>query len=208
MELQERHKEFVVRGYAQFMDLSEIIDEFIGTFSEDIEEICGIPYIDEIQYLDKYVEQARKAEQEIEEKFREVYEYDEYLVYGEELFNEEIDPQNRKIYDILSSRFRRLDINHQRFPKKYRKLFQQARLDYFRQLQTKNLDNPYNAIEELESLFNVVKKQILEEQDFTKIPLAHQIIKSIITSKKMVAQKHVQGSKSLPEISPPETEEA
>ena len=189
MQLQDHHKKFVVKRYAQFMDLSEIIEDFIHTFRDDIEAICGIRYIDEAKYLDAYVKRLRKEEENDEHEW--VLDYDEHLKDGEELFLKEKGRQNKRIHDMLSTRFRRLNISHTRFPQKFRKFFHDERKKYFQDLQTGCLDNPYKAIEELDSLYKLAKKQIVEEDDIEKIPLAHQILKSIITTKRSLQAREV-----------------
>lgn len=187
MQLQDHHIKFVVKRYAQFMNRSEIIEDFIHTFSDDIQDLCGIPYTDEAKYLDGYVKRLRKKEANDEDAW--ILDYDEHLTNGEELFSKKKEPKNEKIHDILSARFRRLNINHIQFPKKYRELFHDERKAYLQGLQTNCLSNPYETIEELESLYQVAKKQIVEENDIKQIPLAHQILKSIITTKRLLQQK-------------------
>ncbi|RKU29610.1 hypothetical protein C6497_05590 [Candidatus Poribacteria bacterium] len=187
MQLQEHHKKFVVKGFAQFMDLSEIVEEFILTFPDDIKAICGMPYNDEAKYLDAYVKRLREEEANDEHEW--ILDYDEHLNDGAKLFSKEKEGKNERILDMLSNRFRRLNISHTRFPNKYRKFFQDERRAYLQDLQTNCLDCPYNSIEELEALYQIAKKQIVEENDMTRIPLAHQILKSIITTKRLLQEK-------------------
>ena len=185
MKLQERHKQFVIRGYAQFLNLSQIIDEFLHAFPDDIEALCGIPYVDENQFLDEYI--AR--EQELALKKGEPEDYPELLWEAEDEYAEKIEPQIEEIRKILASRFRRLDINHKRFPRKYRALFDQVQREHFQNLHTGSLENPKNVIEELETLYNLVRENIFEHQDLTQVRLAHQILKSIVTSKNLLEKK-------------------
>lgn len=206
MQLQDHHIKFVIKRYAQFMNRSEIIEKFIHTFSDDIKDLCGIPYTDEMTYIDKYVKRLRKEEANDEHEW--ILDYDEHLTDAEELFSKEKEPQNEKIHDILSARFRRLNINHIQFPKKYRKLFHDERKAYFQDLQTNCLDNPYETIEELESLYQVAKKQIVEENDIKQIPLAHQILKSIITTKRLLKEKEAIEARESEEEALSETQEA
>lgn len=206
MQLQDHHIKFVIKRYAQFMNRSEIIEKFIHTFSDDIKDLCGIPYTDEMTYIDKYVKRLRKEEANDEHEW--ILDYDEHLTDAEELFSKEKEPQNEKIHDILSARFRRLNINHIQFPKKYRKFFQDERKAYFQDLQTNCLDNPYETIEELESLYQVAKKQIVEENDIKQIPLAHQILKSIITTKRLLQEKEAIEAREAEEEALSETQEA
>ena len=40
MRLQEKHKEFVVQGYASFMPRTEIVDAFMEEFNDEIYQLC------------------------------------------------------------------------------------------------------------------------------------------------------------------------
>lgn len=187
MNLLEHHKQFVVRGYARFMNLTQIIDEFLHVFPDDIEALCGIPYVDEEQFLEEYV--AKEKKRALKNGTSEYDNYNDALYDAQVEYDEKIEPQIEEIRKILTSRFRRLDISHKRFPRKYRALFDQVQRQHFQSLHTKNLENPQNAIEELETLYNFIREDIFEHKDLTQVPLAHQILRSIVTSKNLLERK-------------------
>ena len=44
MKLAEKHKQFVVERFAQFKILHIIVDEFMGEFEDELDEIFDEPY--------------------------------------------------------------------------------------------------------------------------------------------------------------------
>lgn len=180
MKLQEKHKIFVIRSYARFMKLPEIIDVFIDEFADNIEELCDTPYITEADYIEQSLAEAKKEGSDED--------YDNLIAHAEDIYSHEVEDDNDSIHRKLGARFRRLNITHQQFPQKYRDIFTQLRKEYYQELRTKSLDNPYNTIEELEKLYLKSKKSIIDEDNLKQIPIAHQLLKSIISARNVLRQ--------------------
>lgn len=189
MRLSEEHKEFVVKGYARFMSHQMIVVEFAKEFTEDLAELCGGPSGADIR---EYV-------------------YDRRIVNNPLIgSNHERDPDypmlkaTQDAYDEakerLSTRFRRLNINHPQFPEKYRALFNETRKQFLNMHHSGDLSNPENVIAELGTLYAALKQRIFQDGNIfahgryskdnglKEINLAHQILKTIVVANAANAQ--------------------
>lgn len=196
MQLQEHHKQFVVRRYARFMDRDDIVDDFINNFREDIEELCGKPYETEEEFIDRY-----KRSKEVQH-----VSYSKRIEESEEMFSVIAGVINYHIERLLTNRFRRLDINHPQFPEKYRDLFNATRDAHLNMDDVIDLQDTQNIVMELEMLYNIVKTTIYKDDDITLIPLAHQLLKSILTINLCTIQEQVSAITTSEETHIPNTQ--
>lgn len=180
MQLSEAHKEFVVKGYAQFMSHKRIVMEFAEEFTEDLAELCGGPSAADIR---KYV-------------------YDRPIVKMNRMMSESNEPDypmlkaTQEAYEEakerLGHRFRRLNIDHPQFPEKYRALFNETRKQFINANHSGDLSNPENVITELATLYAALKQRIFRDGNIfnhsafsssdrlKEVNLAHQILKTIV----------------------------
>ena len=170
MRLTEDHKQFVVEGYAKFMKRADIIDTFVERFSDEIEEYCGGLFKTRDEYIQDTLETSHHS------KFSE----DQRI----ELFNEEYDdfkePIIRHLKRKFSTQFRRLDIEHSQFPEKYRELFHRTREEHLNKETEISLSDIQYSLSELVELYDNVKRMIFVENQYSQLPLAHNILKTII----------------------------
>jgi hypothetical protein len=108
---------------------------------------------------------------------------DEVIYYKEKL--------RENLYDQFSS----LDIDHPRFPNKYRALFQQTRNEYYENHHIQDLSITENLGRELETLYGF-QKQLIYKLDNPKEILkqlnsAHQILKTILAHNTVNANQQV-----------------
>lgn len=170
MRLKAHHKEFIVESYAKFMKRSDIVETFFEMFSEYIEELCLEQYKTRDEYiqssLDNYHEIGYSKEKRIE------------------LFHEEYDSNIEHIIvhlkRKLSTQIRRFHIDHPQFPKKYRDLFHNARQEHLNKDTGISLHDMHSSLSELEDLYNNVKRMIYVENQISILPLAHNILRTII----------------------------
>lgn len=193
MRLQEKHKEFVVRGYACFMARTEIVDAFMEEFNDEIYQLCTDDTPSEGKYdttvdehLKKYGIPATAAEMTERE-----------LVHANESFNsfgfkQELRAARNNAKEKLSARFRRLNITHPQFPEKYRALFHQTREEYLANYRTAPLSIPENVILELEILYKLTKELAFEKRDLKSITQAAQILKTIAACNALNEQPNIQ----------------
>ena len=87
--------------------------------------------------------------------------------------------------DFLAVKFRRLNITHPQFPKKYRELFNNTREEYLINYRTDNLPTKANILAQLDVLFGYTKNLAFEENNVRQLALAHQILKTIMVCKAM-----------------------
>lgn len=175
MRLTEEHKQFVVECYAKFMKRADIVEEFVEKFSDDIEQICleyHKPRDEHIQNQLKSSLKWRFSEDERIEEFNE--QYDEY-----------IEPIIRHTKRKLSTQFRRLHIEHPQFPKKYSELFHKTREEHLKKDAEISSDGIQDSLAELEDLYNYVKRMIYVENQISQLPLAHNLLRTIITCQLM-----------------------
>lgn len=164
MNLSEEHKEFVVKGYAQFMKRKTIVARFMDKFIDDLAELCDGPSADDIR---EYVyDQDEHSEGKLAEG----------LIDTLDKTQENYDRAKKR----LAARFRRLDINHPQFPEKYRALFDKTREQFFVDQRSGDLTIPENVTRELETLYGLAKMRAFQNQDTKDIALAHQILKTFV----------------------------
>ena len=164
MNLSEEHKEFVVKGYAQFMKRKTIVARFMDKFIDDLGELCDGPSADDIR---AYVhDQDEHSEDKLARG----------LIGTLDKTQENYDRAKKR----LAARFRRLDINHPQFPEKYRALFDKTREQFFVDQRSGDLTIPENVTRELETLYGLAKMRAFQNQDTKDIALAHQILKTFV----------------------------
>lgn len=193
MRLQEKHKEFVVRGYACFMARTEIVDAFMEEFNDEIYQLCTDDTPSEEKYsttIDKHLKKYGIPATAAEVTERE-------LVHANEPFNSfgfkrELRAARNNAKEKLSARFRRLNITHPQFPEKYRALFHQTREEYLANYRTAPLSIPENVILELETLYKLTKELAFEKRDLKSITQATQILKTIAACNALNEQPNIQ----------------
>ena len=193
MRLQEKHKEFVVQGYACFMSRTEIVDAFMEEFNDEIYQLCtdDIPSKEKYnttldEHLKKYGIPATAAEV-TEREF--VHANDPFNSFD---FKRELRAAHNNAKEKLSARFRRLNITHPQFPEKYRTLFYQTREEYLANYRTASLSIPENVILELETLYKLTKELAFEKRDLKYITQATQILKTIAACNALNEQPNIQ----------------
>ena len=193
MRLKEKHKQFVVKSFAHFMKLTDIIDAFIEEFEDELPtpEIPEMPNIDEIiaeplddselrdrsEFIATYVRNNLKAfdekyGKETDEKLNasalaafNAQRADIYIKNYRGYFNKERAAHERQLRQDLFNQFRRLNIDHRQFPEKYRDLFNQARDEFCANYRTLNLTTPATIAQELETLYGYQKQCIFQAEN-------------------------------------------
>ena len=152
MNLQEKHKEFVIISYANFMQPSDIIDEFIQQFQDEIPQP---PPMQQNQDQDEYHYQVEQYWKSIREKLR--------------------------------NQFRRYDINHKEFPKKYWEIYYQAQNEYVSKYINQGTKSSDHIVQELEALYGYVRQCIYgltpSDKTIRYVQLAHKLLESIAAHK-------------------------
>ena len=210
MKLEEKHKEFVVKCFARFMTLTNIVDAFMEEFEDDLppppklltlKEWMAQPLSDEenqerLEFLNEFIadyqEEYREkhggeADKKLNEDAIENFDLEREMEYTtlSQRYREQVVPTHEKeLRENLFSRFRRLDINHGQFPDKYKVLFKDTRDEFCKNYRIPDLSVPENVVRELETLYGYEKQRIFQHsnsKDVTKhVTLAHQILKTII----------------------------
>ncbi|MCY3741513.1 MAG: hypothetical protein OXH00_10870 [Candidatus Poribacteria bacterium] len=193
MKLKEKHKQFVVKSFASFMKLTDIVDAFIEEFEDELPPlgIPEIPTIDQImaeplddselrsrsEFIAMYVRKNLKAfdekyGKETDEKLNESAlaafnerRADKYIKNYQIYFNQERAAHEKQHRQDLFNQFRRLDINHRQFPEKYRDLFNQTRDEYCANYRVPDLISPENLTRELETLYGYQKQRLFQAED-------------------------------------------
>ena len=180
MQLSEAHKEFVVKGYAQFMSHKRIVMEFAEEFTEDLAELCDGPSAADIR---KYVHNRPII------KMNPALDSERYPDYPMLKATQEAYEEAK---ERLGPRFRRLNIDHPQFPEKYRALFNETRKQFINANHSGDLSNPENVITELATLYAALKQRIFRDGNIfnhgafsssdrlKEVNLAHQILKTIV----------------------------
>ena len=190
MRLKEKHKQFVVKSFACFMKLTDIVDAFIEEFEDEL-PLLGIPEmpnIDEImaeplddselhsrsEFITMYVRKNLKAfdekyGKETDEKLNasalaafNARRQDKYIKNYQTYFNQERAVHQKQIRQDLFNQFRRLDITHRQFPEKYRDLFNQTRDEFCANYRVPDLTSPESLARELETLYGYQKQRIFQ----------------------------------------------
>ena len=193
MRLKEKHKQFVVKSFARFMKLTDIVDAFIEEFEDELPtpKIPEIPTIDQImaeplddselrsrsEFIAMYVRKNLKAfdekyGKETDEKLNESAlaafnerRADKYIKNYQIYFNQERAAHEKQRRQDLFNQFRRLDITHRQFPEKYRDLFNQTRELYCANYRTLKLTTSANIAQELQTLYGFQKQRIFQAED-------------------------------------------
>ena len=193
MKLKEKHKQFVVKSFACFMKLTDIVEAFIEEFEDelpspripemaDVDEFLSQPLSDEwihtrAQFIARYVkkhaetfgaEYGKDADEKLNESalaaFKEQLKSECMATYKRQL-NEAITEHEEQLHQELFNQFRRLDINHRQFPEKYRDLFNQTRDEYCATYRISDLTNATSIAQELETLYGYQKQCIFQTED-------------------------------------------
>ncbi len=209
MQLEERHKEFAVKCYAQFMKRSEVTNAFMEEFATDI----ATAYLETSKsetpralVEELMSEVAQETQKEFTYKIA-LHKLEMHKGASDKLDNTSEKQRDRittsqmvreyytKLKNNLSDRLRRLNITHRQFPEKYRNLFNQTRKEYFLSYRTENLQNSENVVLELETLYGYVKQRIFQEvnskEAMKHVNLAHNILKTIATYNAINAKQEV-----------------
>ena len=193
MKLKEKHKQFVVKSFARFMKLTDIVDAFIEEFEDELPPlgIPEMPNIDEImaeplndselrsrsEFISTYFRKYAKAfdeeyGKETDEKLNEsalaafnAQRQDRYIKNYERYFNKERADHEKQLRQELFNQFRRLNVNHRQFPEKYRDLFNQTRNEFCANYRTSNLMTSANIAQELETLYGYQKQRVFQSED-------------------------------------------
>ena len=197
MILQEEHKAFVVKGYASFMKLSEILENFMIAFAPHIAEAFLKDNADKLG-KELVEEILRKKEHFTEEHYLNdyqpnIYQFDLYKIITTKkgvqqrrqvfvkwkIILPQINSYNEMLRGKCANNFRRLNITHPQFPQKYRTLFNETREQYLASYRAASLSLPENLILELEFLYGLTKELVIEKRDLKYITQASQILKTI-----------------------------
>ncbi|MDE0686934.1 MAG: hypothetical protein OXI61_02085 [Candidatus Poribacteria bacterium] len=193
MKLQEKHKEFVVKGFARFMTLTQIVDAFMEKFEDDLPpaDLSGLPTIAEmieddhgeeesevkLEFINDFIEENReifeemygdKADELLNEKALEDYDLEytqDYTNARNKLRNQVLATHKEQIRENLFNRFRRLDIDHGQFPDKYKALFKDTRDEFCNNYRIPDLNVPENVVRELETLYGYEKQHIFQHSN-------------------------------------------
>ena len=193
MKLKEKHKQFVVKSFACFMKLTDIVDAFIEEFEDELPPlgISETPNIDEImaeplndselhsrsEFIAAYLKKHLKAFDEkygkdADDKLNEsalaafdVYREGRYIRNYKLYYTRERADHERQLRQELFNQFRRLNINHRQFPEKYRDLFNQTREEFCANYRNLNLTTSANIAQELETLYGYQKQCIFQAED-------------------------------------------
>lgn len=175
VRLEEKHKEFVVKGFAKYQSLGDICAEFLLEFDIEVFELCDRKYYTEEEFIERFsIEYSRE---------RMLLDKDELIHKAKNEYIKMMQDETRKVTTKLATRFRRLNINHPQFPEKYRELFEQTRQNYVDSFKSKGQPNTQNLLNELDTLYGYSKQIAFETQDVRQLNLVHQIIKTIISIK-------------------------
>lgn len=170
VNLKEDHKEFIVECYAKFMKRADIVETFVEMFSDYIEELCIEYYKTRDDYIQSMLEIGHEIGYSREKRI--------------ELFHEEYDSNIEHIIvhlkRKLSTQIRRFHIDHPQFPKQYIELFNNVRQEHLNMDTELDLHDMNSSLAELEDLYNHVKRMIYVENHISILPLAHNILKTII----------------------------
>ena len=169
-------------------------EEYIKTKMEELKH----------RYFELYQLDATKEMRSVEESYIETFkqEFDkEWRRERKQLHDEQLseyqmilDNHYIPIRKKLSDQLRRLNITHTRFPEKYRKLFNESRIAFFKNKRDENiietgLTNDDNIRQELELIFGHVKNILFLETDTKEvikhIDAAHRILNTLSTFNKL-----------------------
>ena len=193
MKLEEKHKEFVVKCFAHFMTLTQIVDAFMEEFEADLPppDMSEVPTFEEIMARPLSGKQAEEQLESInefieiyKEEYKEEYgdeadkrlnedalsDYDvargvDVLIYCEKVENQVLAKHEKELRESLFNRFRRLDIDHGQFPDKYKALFNETREEFCKNYRIPDLNVPENVVRELETLYGYERQRIFQHSN-------------------------------------------
>ena len=193
MKLEEEHKEYVVKCFARFMTLTNIVDAFMEEFEDDLltsdmlqlptfDEWMGDPIpdeddIDKCVFIEDFIKKHQKAyEERYGDEADDRLNHDaldgfnvqckiDYAQYCNVCRKDALAKHREQIRKNLFNRFRRLDIDHRQFPGKYKALFHNTREEFFANYRIPDLDVPENIARELEVLYGFLKRRIFGQSD-------------------------------------------
>ena len=227
MKLKEKHKQFVVKSFACFMKLTDIVDAFLEEFEDELPtpKIPEMPDMDEFlahlddewlytraQFIDRYIRKHAKAFEaeygkDTDDKLNESAlaafnerAKSECLAERREQLNETVTEHQEQLRQNLFNQFRRLDINHRQFPEKYRDLFNQTRNEYCASYRTSNLTTSINIAQELETLYGY-QKQCIFQAEYPEEAMKHVALAHQIL-KTLVACKAINTEQDVVNITP------
>lgn len=227
MKLKEKHKQFVVKSFACFMKLTDIVDTFIEEFEHELPpaEMPEVPDVDEFlanlddewlhtraQFIARYIKTHAKTFEaeygkDIDDKLNE-----SALAAFNERAKSECMEENRtrlnqarvnheeQLRQNLFNQFRRLDINHRQFPEKYRDLFNQTRNEFCANYRPSNLTTSVNIVQELETLYGY-QKQCIFQAEYPEEAMRHVALAHQIL-KTLVACKAINAEQDVVNITP------
>ena len=193
MKLEEKHKEFVVKCFACFMTLTDIVDAFMEEFEDDLPpaDLSGLPTIEEmieedhgdeesqikLEFINDFIEEHReifeekygdKADEMLNEQALEDYDFEylqDYTNSRDNLRNQILTAHKELLRENLCNRFRRLNIDHRQFPDKYKGLFHKTRDEFCANYRVPDLNVPENVAQELETLYRFQKQCIFQHRN-------------------------------------------
>ena len=226
MQLQDKHVEFVVRYFACFIKLSDIIDAFIEEFEDELPQpdLPKIPTFDEVmeepvseeelrnhlKLIDDFVAEHKsefnkiygeKGDKKLDEKAHD--EFAQNLILNaisiqerhQDIADKALAVHQKQLRQNLSNQFRRLNIKHPQFPKKYRTLFNQTRDEFCANYRTQDLSISENLTRELETLYGYQKQFIFQQESPKEVMkhmnLGHQILKTIVAHNAISTKQEV-----------------
>lgn len=185
MILQEHHKTYAVKCFAQYMTCDEVATEFMNKFPEDLpnpptkddEKLSA----DEQAKLDEHIKEELKNYQKLYinnhhldgvQKFKkDTPELTEQITkeYQEPIDKEAEREHKLKVKSKIANQLRRYNIDHIEFPKKYKELFNQTRAEYETDLLNLGAQKAEFISKELQKLFAVTEKRLIQEKDPNKV---------------------------------------
>ena len=194
MKLEEKHKEFVVKCFARFMTLTEILGAFMEEFEDDLPppDMSDIPTLDQwmadllideieqaekLRFINEFIERNQeeykeeygdKANEKLNQEALEEYEFDcemAHIGYCNRRREEALAKHEKQFQENLFNRFRRLDIDHRQFPDKYKALFHNTRDEFCANYRIPDLNVPENVVRELETLYGFQKQRIFQHRN-------------------------------------------
>ena len=185
MILQEHHKTYAVKCFAQYMTCDEVATAFMNKFPEDLpkpptegnEKLSA----DEQAKLDKHIDEElnhykklyfeNDREHGIQKFKKDLPELTERITseYQEPIDKETEREHKLRVKSKISNQLRRYNIDHIEFPKKYKELFNQTRAEYETHLLNLGDQKGEFFNKELQKMFAVTEKRLIEEKDPNKI---------------------------------------
>ncbi|RKU15131.1 hypothetical protein C6500_20775 [Candidatus Poribacteria bacterium] len=234
MKLEEKHKEFVVKCFARFMTLTQIVDAFMEEFEDDLPptDLSGLPTIEELieedhgekeseiklEFIDDFIEEHReifeekygdKADEMLKEQALEDYDFEylqDYTNARDKLRNQILTTHKELLRENLFNRFRRLDINHGQFPDKYKALFKDTRDEFGKNYRIPDLSVMENVVRELEILYGYEKQHILQQSNSKDVTKHMNLAHQIL--KTIIACNAIDAKPEVVDVTPQDVKKA